>query len=291
MHIKGNTFRSAAISLLFLIVFGVVAAADQDTRAKLNMDSSEAEAVVAILNERASGQDVAERDWQKLLSSKPYQVLKLREESFHNAFTDADFKKFVLSPDLAAQREALRKILQEWSRTDLQGAAERLLAYLPASSVIQSNVFPIIKPQKNSFVFHSDSGPAIFLSLDPTESVAHFQNKVVHELHHIGLDSFMNQYEQRIANLPERPQKASRWIGSFGEGLAMLAAAGGPGVHPHATSKLADRERWDRDIANFNSDLRAVDQFLRDVADGKLQGDSIIKRGESFYGIQGPWYT
>jgi hypothetical protein len=48
------------------------------------------------------------------------------------------------------------------------------------------------------------------------------------------------------------------WIGGFGEGFAMLAAAGGPDVHPHAVSASDERARWDKDVANFNDDLKNV---------------------------------
>jgi hypothetical protein len=260
-------------------------------RVQLRMDTSEADAIIAILDARAANRQPSQSDWEQLFSSKPYQALKHREESFHNAFNDDDFKQFVLSATLAAQRESLERTLREWNHSDIDDEARRLLAYLPSSSVIQADVFPVIKPQKNSFVFHVGSVSAIFLNLDPGESAEHFLNTVTHELHHIGLDSFSKQYEERISALPEGPQKAAEWLGSFGEGFAMLAAAGGPDVHPLATDKPEDRERWDHDMANFNSDLRAVDQFLLDVAEGKLNGDAAIERGESFYGARGPWYT
>lgn len=45
----------------------------------------------------------------------------------------------------------------------------------------------------------------------------------------------------------------------FSEGLAMVAAAGGPDVHPHAKSTPEIRAGWDRDVANFEQDLRKVE--------------------------------
>jgi hypothetical protein len=279
-----------AASLIVAWSFSCGSGYAQD-RVRLKLDTSEADAAIAILKARAANRDPSAADWQRLFSSRPYQVLKRREESVNNSFTDDDFKRFLSSPALIDQREALQATLEEWSHVDLAAAAERLLGYLPLSAVIESEIFPVIKPQKNSFVFHPDAGAVVFLSLDSAESAAHFQNKVVHELHHIGLDSFENQYEQRIAALPDGPQRAARWMGSFGEGLAMLAAAGGPDVHPLAAGTPAERERWDRDMARFNSDLRAIDQFLLDTAQGRLKGDAVIERGQSFYGTQGPWYT
>src|SRR5205823_9956353 len=81
------------------------------------------------------------------------------------------------------------------------------------------------------------------------------------------------------------------WIGAFGEGFAMLAAAGGPDIHPHEYSKPEDRARWDRDIAKFNDDLKKVQQFFLDILSNKLSEEERTKTGFSFFGVQGPWYT
>src|SRR6201999_2642525 len=76
-----------------------------------------------------------------------------------------------------------------------------------------------------------------------------------------------------------------------GEGFAMLAAAGGTSIHPHDVSRPAERERWDRDLLNFNADLKKVENFFVRVLAGKLTDAEISKEGFSFFGIQGPWYT
>jgi Putative zinc dependent peptidase (DUF5700) len=81
------------------------------------------------------------------------------------------------------------------------------------------------------------------------------------------------------------------WIGAFGEGFAMLAAAGGPDIHPHAFSKDEDRARWDRDLVNFNTDLKNVEQFFLNLLDNQLSDDEKRTAGFSFFGVQGPWYT
>jgi hypothetical protein len=163
-----------------------------------------------------------------------------------------------------------------------------VLAYLPEEARIHATVFPVVKPQSNSFVFEAASDPAIFLYLDATMTRAQFENTVAHELHHIGFSS-----------LPPRPpaadaavQSVREWAGAFGEGFAMLAAAGGPDVHPHADSKREDRERWDRDVARFDADLAKVERFFLDLLDRKFKTqDAASKAGMEFFGIQGPWYT
>jgi hypothetical protein len=181
--------------------------------------------------------------------------------------------------------------IAKWKGADLDAAAARALAYLPSSAVIRASVYPMIKPKTNSFVFETATNPAIFLYLDPDIPPAKFQNTVAHELHHIGFASVPNPRAGSAAEDP-RVAAALEWFGALGEGFAMLAAAGSPDVHPHATSPAKDRERWDRDMANFNRDLRTLDGFFRDVLSGKIAPrEKVDQAGAAFFGEQGPWYT
>ena len=289
------------LSLSFLLVFFLTglnlpalaqAPAAGGERVQLRFDTSEAEAVLAILAKRQAKQPVEDADWQRLFSTEPYIRLKKREGSFHREFTDADFQKFVLSDELLGRTADLEKTLAEWKQADLNAAAGRALAYLPDDAVIHAKVFPVIKPQTNSFVFEVGSDPTIFLYLDPKLTRAKFENTVAHELHHIGYSSIDARVEARLKDLPADARAAVEWAGAFGEGFAMLAAAGGPDVHPHAVSQPEERARWDHDLANFNPDLKAVEKFLLDVAQGRLKTEEErAKVGYSFFGVQGPWYT
>lgn len=261
-------------------------------RVRLRFGTSEAEAVLAILSKRKANQPVSDADWQRLFATEPYLRLKKREASFHREFTDADFQKFVLSDDLAARAPDLEKTLAEWKQADLSAAAARALAYLPDDAVIHAKVFPVIKPQINSFVFEVGTDPTIFLYLDPKLTQAQFENTVAHELHHIGYSSIDARVEAKLKDLSPDARAAVEWAGAFGEGFAMLAAAGGPDVHPHAVSQQEERARWDHDMADFNQNLKAVDKFLLDVAQGRLKTqEERAKVGYSFFGVQGPWYT
>ena len=138
--------------------------------------------------------------------------------------------------------------------------------------MIKAKVFPVIKPKTNSFVFETQTDPAIFLYLDPEETAAKFENTVAHELHHIGFASITPLAETRQKDAPANAKDALDWMGAFGEGFAMLAAAGGPDVDPHAASSAKEHARWDHDLANFNNDLVAVQQFFLDLIDQRLVG-------------------
>ena len=261
-------------------------------RLQLRFDPSEAEAVLAILARHGAGEAVADSDWQRLFATEPYQRLKRREASLQRGFTDSVFRQFVLSDTLGTRRPALEQALEAWKRADLTAAAARAFAYLPADARIRAKVYVLVKPQTNSFVYDVRTDPTIFLYLDPDVAAAKFENIVAHELHHIGYATVAARGDSAIAGLPPDARAAAEWVGSFGEGFAMLAAAGGPDVHPHAVSPPAERARWDGDLANFGPDLLRVQQFLLDIVGGRLKTEEERSRvGYSFFGVQGPWYT
>ncbi|MGI9104440.1 MAG: DUF5700 domain-containing putative Zn-dependent protease [Terriglobales bacterium] len=294
--------RIATGLLLFLGLASIFAAGKLETsnnRVQIKLDTSEADEVLAILTLRTQGKPIDEAQWEKLFHTEPYQRLKAREAAIakrfnapENVLKDEDFKRFVLSDDLLMRAPDLRSTLERWKKADLQQAAQRVLPYLPASATIRATVYPTIKENTNSFVWESSTSPAIFLYIDPQVTASKFQNTVAHELHHIGLASAQAEYERRIQSLPERPRAVADAMGAFGEGLAMLAAAGGPDIDPHEASSPEEQARWRRDMANFSRDLRAINKFFVDVLDGKFASqDAIEEKTSSFFGSQGPWYT
>ena len=250
-------------------------------------------AVLAILAKRKTNELITEADWQGVFSSEGYVRLKKREASVKYSFEDADFKNFVLSDKLDERAQALEETLSRWHRADITGAARLALAYLPKQAHINAKIYPVIKPRENSFVFDVKNDPAIFLYLDPAVSREKFENTLAHELHHIGYGSSCpsGKVSDEIGKLPQNKKVLIQVIGAFGEGLAMLAAAGGPDIHPHAVSNPEERARWDRDMATFNDDLKKVEKFFVDILDNRLSEEETQTTGASFFGIQGPWYT
>ena len=279
------------ITLFICSSFGFASA--QTAALNVRLVTDEAEAVLAILAKKKVNQPITEQDWQRVFQSEGYTRLKQREVSMQRSFDDADFKTFVLSEAVAARTPALEQTFEKWKRADITRAARLALDYLPPDAHIKAKIYPVIKPRENSFVFDTENDPAIFLYLDPNKSREQFENMLAHELHHIGYAGSCppKQVEEELDKLPANVKKALTWTSAFGEGFAMLAAAGGPDVHPHAVSPQADRTRWDKDVANFNEDLKKVEKFLSDVLESKLSDEQIRQTGYSFMGIQGPWYT
>jgi Putative zinc dependent peptidase (DUF5700) len=285
--------------LIPLCLFSTLVVNGQETqsatpagRIQLTFNTDEADSVLGILDKRAAGANTTDDDWQRLFAAEPYIRLKKREATLHRDFTDDDFKKFVLLPELATKASSLRHTLEAWRRTDLEASAQRVLTYLPEQAHIKAKIFPVIKPKPNSFVFATTTDPTIFLYLNSEESAANFENTVAHELHHIGLASVDPQVEEKLKNLPPNVKPAIDWMSAFGEGFAMLAAAGGPDVDPQAASTPTEQARWAHDMSNFNRDLSSLQQFFLDVIGQKIKGkDKIDEKAFTFFGTQGPWYT
>jgi predicted metal-dependent hydrolase len=276
--------------LALILIFGIAAAADG--RIHFKLDTSESDAVLAILEKHATGRVIADSDWQAVFTSEPYQRLKKREANMKRDFTDESFKNFILSEELARKAPELRRTLDAWKKADLRRIANRILPYLPADAQVKASVYPVIKPRTNSFVFEADTNPAIFLYLDPEEDEAEFENIVAHESHHIGFSDAGKKYEERIKTLPPNARQAAKWMGAFGEGLAVLAAAGSADVHPMKDFKADQRVRWDQDMKFVDQQLIQVNQFFLDVIDGGFAKPDVADHvAFTFFGYRGPWYT
>lgn len=281
--------------VLLLAGFGSLCAAQPVVPKAVNVHlvTDEAEAVLAILSKKRLHQALTDADWQRLFSSEGYIRLKKREAAMSRAFEDADFKAFILSDALAERAQALAETLERWEKADIGRAARLALAYLPRDATIRAKIYLVIKPRENSFVFEVKDNPAIFLYLDPQVSRAKFENTLAHELHHIGYGSGCpaQRTADAIKKLPNGSQTVIEVIGAFGEGFAMLAAAGGPDIHPHTVSSVEERTRWDHDVANFNEDLKKVETFFLNIVNNRLTNEQVQETTSSFFGVQGPWYT
>jgi hypothetical protein len=288
-------FGNLTCAILAYCLFALTCQAQtiSSSQVNVNLVTDEADAVLAILAKKRASQSLTDADWQRLFTSEGYVRLKKREAAMQRAFTDDEFKAFVLSDKLSANAQSLAETLKQWKQASMTGAAGRALAYLPKDAHIRAKIYPVIKPRENTFVFEVNTDPAIFFYLDPKLTKEQFENTLAHELHHIGYGSSCpaKQVTDEISKLPPNVQNMMQWVGGFGEGFAMLAAAGGPDIHPHKFSSTEDRARWDRDMANFNADLKKVEVFFLKLLDNKLSEDERQTTGFSFFGIQGPWYT
>jgi Putative zinc dependent peptidase (DUF5700) len=291
--------RLCAISN-FAILFALAACAGVHARSKapftpaqldVRLESEEADAALAILNKRVRGEVPATADWQRVLSSEGYQHLQERETSMGRAFTDSAFTAFLMSDTLLQRATLLDGALPPLEHLDVSAAAGRALKYLPAGTRIRARLYLEIKPITNSFVFTGrDSTPSIFLYVNPHESAAQLENTIAHELHHIGLNRACPDAPLLRATPAQR--MLFRFLGAFGEGQAMLAAAGSPSIHPHASDDDTVQARWDRDVAHAFADVDELSRFFVSVLDGRVtSADSVQKQAFTYFGVQGPWYT
>lgn len=286
-------FAAVALGALAALPARAQTAAPAADPLQVTVVTDQAEAVLDIAEKAARGERVSDEDWRRLFSSEGYVRLKARQTAMKRAMDDNAFRDFVLSPELRGRLPETRAAVEGWKRLDARAAARRAFAYLPMGSTIRARVYPVVKRETNSFVFEPRTDPAIFMYVDPAEPLPRVQNTLAHELHHIG-------FAGACASAPRHPdpraQLARDWMGGFGEGLAVLAAAGGPDVHPHATSPGEERRVWERDLRNARRDAAALERFFLDLLSGRAADDeATTERGMRFVvseGVpQGPFYT
>jgi hypothetical protein len=284
--------RAVAIVVPTLLAAGVRAQEPQHT-VTVRIELDQADAVIALLEQRARGVDPGEAVWRRLESTTGYIRLKRRQESFGAEAFDARFREFVRSDDALRRLPVLREALGKWRGIDIAAAAERALAYLPDDVVLDATIYPVIKRTPNSFVFELDTDPAIFMYVDPDRSAAVLANTLAHELHHVGSAACPDPTGADTLDAPAR--RVVSWLSGFGEGMAVLAAAGGPDVHPHASSPSDAWAVWERDVANFATDVPRIERFFRQILAGELA--EVEQRTQLFSFIntedvpQGAFYT
>ena len=265
-------------------------AQDEKPAVDVILVTDEADAAMQILTKLRGGRAPDSTDWYRLMQSEGYRRLRERETAMGRAFTDSSFRAFLMSDTLRRRTSQLEAAFPHYRSIDVRAAGAQALRYLPPGARIVARLYPMIKPVPNTFVYGSDSARGVFLYVDPHRTAAQELNTITHELHHIGYGTVCD-FQPDSSEQPALQMLRPRMSG-FGEGLAMLAAAGGPGIHPHGASDTADRNRWDRDIANIASSMASLEEFFRSVVDGRMTSpDSVLRKAMTFYGVQGPWYT
>ena len=176
---------------------------------------------------------------------------------------------------------------------DLQAVVQRSLEYLPPQANIRADVYFVIQPQGNSSAFEPDTpAAAIFLKVNPKSKTLEEQgNTLAHEAHHLGLASVQDVYKREISSLPENARQAAWWMGNFREGMAVLAAAGSPDVHPQSDLPECYRLAWDLEAERFAAHLNELNQFFLDTIHGDLLNEADMHEARTFFGYSGSWYT
>jgi hypothetical protein len=250
----------------------------------------EADASLVIVQRHERRQQVGNLEWRALFTSAGYRALAARDSTFGVLRDDSAFARFLLRDSLAARVGELAQRVHDMEELDVTRPARQALSYAPANARIDATIFPVVKPQPNSFVFGPDTAPQLFLFVNVDETPTHFVNRLTHELHHVALNTACAN--DPAPSLPQPVHALVRNLGAFGEGLAMLAAAGSPDVDANSASDAATRARWDADVRDYPRQFAAIEDFVRAVVDGHITTrDSVRAVAQTLYGAQGPWYV
>ena len=245
-----------------------------------------------ILNKNDKVKNISNNDWNNLFTAKGYQMLKQREKDMDNNFTDSILKEFLLDEETSSNLENYNNSLNRFLDIDLDHLISKTKKYLPQSAEINTAIIPVIKPESNSFVHSINERLLLFIYLEPNISKDKLENKLIHELHHVGLDDVYNKSD--YSHLTAPAQKMIEWTNAFGEGFAMLAAAGIIDEHPNNFSEES-KKLWDENIKNFNTDFKKIENFLLNILYENFHNDKeLYNKGFELMvsnGGQGSWYT
>lgn len=281
--------RTLVIASALLLGTGV-AAAGVEPAAAVTVQMDQARAALELLEIRQRGGEVPEGAWRRLEATEGFRRMLERERGMDERFgldrgiDGASFRAWAESDAALAELEGQREALAEWSRVDIGRAARMARAYLPPGTPLAATVYPLIREQRNSFVWDLESdSPAIFMFVEPGRDAAELEHILAHELHHVG-----------VARCPGRPasgdaglDRARRWLTAFGEGMATLAAAGGPDGDPHPFADDEARRLWQVRIDSIETDMADLEAFFVELLDGTLEGDEAGRRGMGFINAEG----
>jgi hypothetical protein len=110
--------RLAIISLFLISILSALPAQTAEhgaaqNRIQLKLNTEEADAVLTILDKHSAGTAITDGDWH-LFATEPYTRLKQREAGMKRAFTDDDFKAFVLSTVAVEKVRNLHRSVAAW---------------------------------------------------------------------------------------------------------------------------------------------------------------------------------
>lgn len=278
----------SAILIAFCLALAATSASAQDARARaeLSLEPDQARAVLAILTTRASRSPVPDSLWTRLQDAEGYRRAMERERGMDERFgldrgiNDASFRTWALSDAALTDLDARTTALAAWETVDVDRAGRRALAYLPAGTRIRGTVYPVVREQTNSFIWDlGTDDPAIFMYVEPGRGASEIEDVLAHELHHIGSAMACTRGPDSVS---PAEAAARSWIGGFSEGIAVLAAAGGPDNETHPNDPPEVRDAWAARIDSVEYDIAELEDFFAAVLDGRLSGDEAGRRGMTF---------
>jgi hypothetical protein len=134
----------------FLLLWSAVPAVAAEPGAEphvlqVRVVTDEADAALAILDERARTGAVEPGSWERLWKSEGFVRLKKRSESFGAKDVEQGFRDFLTSGEPLSHARELRQALETWKHLDATAAARRAGAYLPPGIPLRVTIYPVIK--------------------------------------------------------------------------------------------------------------------------------------------------
>jgi len=290
---RRNRRSAAAVVLLIATPAGA-----QEPTVDVRIDVSQAQSTLALFETRMRAGSISPDVWSEIFESEGFRRVVERERGMEarfgleRSFSEESFRTWAESEEALENLAGRRRTLDQWATIDVSAAGAKAMRYLPASVELTATVYPIVREQSNSFVWDLPADPAIFMWVGPDVDREELEMTLVHELHHVGLAGVCTESAD---SLPAEVRQARDWLSGFAEGLAVLAAAGGPDQPTHAADQRELSDAWAVRLDSLESDMGRIESFLIDIAEGRISGEEASSIGMSFISApdipQGAFYS
>jgi hypothetical protein len=265
---------SLLVAALVLYLYPICADAQN---LQVRIDLSEAEAMLSAANALRDNGPIAAAQLESVLQTPAGKHLTKTQ-----ALTAENIQRYVTSAEFSAQTSAFQSSLREWHTASRQQIEHRLGEYLPPEGQLSLTVVVVLAPGFTDAEFDTISNaPRVLVPLLPYMPHMRVETYADEQVYLLASAITTKSLQLHYDQMTDSVRLAVEYITEFRRGIALLAGAGGPGLHICSTCPRAERQQWDNDLVAFSTDLQALDKLLlataltADIEGQRSQLDSV----------------
>jgi hypothetical protein len=266
---------SLLVASLILCLCPICANA-QDLRVRI--DLSEPEAMLAAADGLRNNGRIEAAQLETVLQTPAAKHLRGT-----HALTAENIGPYITSAEFSAQAGAFQFSLREWRMASRQQIERRIGEYLPPEGQLSLTVVVVLAPGFTEAEFDTSSiPPRVFVPLVPSMLHMRQETYVGEQVYLLASAIAIKSLQPHYNRMTDSVRLAVEYTTEFRRGIALLAGAGGPGLHICATCPRAERQQWDNDLVAFGTDFQKLNKLLlatalaeRDIEGHRSQLDSV----------------
>ncbi len=204
------------------------------------------------------------------------------------SLTASDFVRYAGSSEMTTQLSRMQLSLREWHMSSAPRAEQRVSAYLPTEARLSFTVVVVLAPAFDTAEFDTNpEDPRVFVPFTPSMLRARVDTYLGEQVFLLASATQLQEWRASNRRASRRSCMSYESAAEFRRGIALLASAGGPGLHLCGTCPLEQRERWDENLRAFAPDLQSLNALLLATARGKVNAETLHSQLEAIGPV--PW--